>query len=177
MMDHSLALNSFEPIYDSSSEKELIKMWSDITGKNIESLNKNLMKAMVENEEQIKDVKDVMYLKQMWDSEKASWVPFDLWGAHFIVNQRKESLALRIYRPCDIQPEFGPAIKGWHSLDSSYLNEKLKEDKDSFEKYKSDLFKSFSGYQAFYVMVRQDREEYEREGRINEFSHTRRRNK
>lgn len=108
-----------------------------------------------QHENNLDDIKDVpLYSKQMWDSDKGSWVPFDLWGAHYIVNHRKEYLALRIYRPLSIQPEFDPTVKGWQSLDSSYLNERLKEDKCDQENYKS-----FAGYQNFIEMIRQDREE------------------
>lgn len=157
--------------YDRSSEKELMKIWSDITRKNFNSLNKNLMKDISEKEEvksSPKEIKKVIYQKQMWDSGKNEWVPFDLWGAHFIVNHRKEYVVLRIYRPCNIQPEFGPTIKGWHSLDSSYLNEQLREDKDPSIGTLSENFKSFLGYKGFNAMIKQDRQEYEKENRILE---------
>lgn len=98
------------------------------------------------------DIKDS---KQMWDSEKRTWIPFDLWGAHFIVNERKEHLVLRIYR-------VEPGIEGWNSIDSSYLNNHLKEDKSDTP------FNSFAGFKAFYEMIRQDRQEYQNEGRIME---------
>jgi hypothetical protein len=106
----------------------------------------------------LEDKKEVpLYSKQMWDSEEGSWVPFDLWGANYIVNHRKEYLALRIYRPAIIQPEVGPIIKGWQSLDSSYLNDQLKEDRD--DQLYLQKYKSFAGYQNFIEMIRQDREE------------------
>ncbi len=159
-MGHPKVLNCIE---DRNSDfdqsiygKEIIKMWSDITENNIESinrnLNKNLMKDIAEKEDHLEDIKYIMYSKQMWDSEKSEWVPFNLWGAYLIFNKRKEYVVLRIYAPCDIQPEFGPTIKGWRFLDSSYLNEILEK-----------------GYKDFYVIIKQDREEYERESRINEY--------
>lgn len=167
-MELPAELNVMEPMYYSYSEKELVKMWDDINGKNFESLNKNLMKAIEkeENKSHIEELKEIMYSKQMWDSEKGAWIPFDLWGAHFIINQRKEYVLLRIYRPCDVQPEFGPTIKGWHTLDSSYLNDQLKEGKTPEEKYSP--YKSFSGRQSFYEMIKQDKQEYIDEGRIDE---------
>lgn len=172
MKDQNKDTSNILPMYRSASEIELMKMWDDITGKNIDSLNRGLIKAIdkAENEEiqftaKIQE-EEITYANQMWDSENACWVPFDLWGAHFIINQRKEYLALRIYRPCAVQPEYGPTIKGWHSLDSSYLNEQLKDVKTP----KENGFESFAGYQAFYEMIRQDRKEYEAEGRSNYFS-------
>lgn len=166
--------NSIQKIYDSCSEKELSDMWSDIVGKDIESLNRSLMKAIDENEKQkveslkIGDDHIPLHSKEMWDSEKGSWVPFDLWGASFIVNHRKEYLCARIYLPCVIQPEYGRKLMGWYSLNTSYLNERLKEFHLSEEKRKNDLNKSFSGYQDFYEIFRQDRQEYKYEGRGNE---------
>lgn len=155
-------------MYDNSSEKELIKMWEDIKGNNTKSLNCSLMKKIADNEQEtIQEAEgEILYAKQMWDSELGQWVPFDLWGAHFIVNERKEHVQLRIYRPVDIQPEDGPVLKGWQSIDSSYLNEQLKEKKSDYEKFnQSNLF---SGRQAFYEMVKQDRQEYKYEGRYQE---------
>jgi hypothetical protein len=155
------------PIYDSSSEKELIKMWEDIKGNNTESLSRSLMKEIAIHEEPVQEEEgDILYAKQMWDSELGKWVPFDLWGAHFIVNERKENVQLRIYRPVDIQPEYGPVLKGWQSIDSSYLNEQLREKESDYEKFNQ--FNSFSGRQAFYEMMRQDRQEYKNEGRYQE---------
>lgn len=161
MMAHSTVKKHF----DNNSEfdqsiygKELIKMWSDISENNVESINSNLnrrlMKAISEKEDQFKigesDV--VMYSKQMWDSEKSVWVPFDIWGANFIVNHRKEYLVLRIFRPCNIQPEYGNSINGWFSLDSSYLNKTLEE------------------YPDWNEIIRHDRQEAEYEG---DYEHTR----
>jgi len=93
-----------------------------------------------------------LFSKQMWDSEKCDWVPYSLWGANFIINERKEHLCLRIYMPINIQPSYGPTIKGWHTLDSSFLNDYLKKDKDYCEK--GTPFKSFAGYQGFHEMMR-----------------------
>ena len=162
---------SHDVIYDQNSEKELIKMWADIKGNNMSELNRNLLKAIAKNtdeksEEEPKE--DVIYSKQMWDSEKGTWVPFDLWGAHFIVNNRNEQVQLRIYRPLDIQPEYGPILKGWQSIDSSYLNEQLREKTNPYQSYNQ--IKSFSGRQAFYEMIKQDQQEYRDEGRIQELS-------
>ncbi|MEK6884599.1 MAG: hypothetical protein AABY22_33510, partial [Nanoarchaeota archaeon] len=75
---------------------------------------------------------------------------------------------LRIKMPLAIQPEYGPVLVGWQSIDSSYLNDHLKEEKNPFEN--NEQFKSFSGMQAFYEMVRQDRQEYKDEGRHSEIS-------
>jgi hypothetical protein len=157
-------------MYDSQSEKELIKMWEDIKGNNTKSLNRSLMKKIANNEQGPlqEEEREILYAKQMWDSELGEWVPFDLWGAHFIVNERKEYVQLRIYRPVDIQPEYGPTLKGWQSIDSSYLNEQLKEKKVGYEKFNQ--FNLFSGRQAFYEMVKQDRQEYKDEGRHQEIN-------
>lgn len=158
-----------EAMYDSSDEKELIKMWEDIKGNNADSLSRNLMKAIATNEEGKESVnEDVLYTRQMWDSDTRAWVPFDLWGAHYIVNERKEDVQLRIYRPVSIQPEFGPTLRGWQSLDSSYLNEQLKENKNPQEKFNQ--HQSFSGRQAFCEIVRQDQDEYASEGRYSEMN-------
>jgi hypothetical protein len=100
------------------------------------------------------DTENMIGQKQMWDSEKGSWVPFNLWGAHFIVNYRKEHLVLRAYRPLDAQTEFGPVIYGWQSINSSFLNDKLKEDKNDSD-YENP-FKSFAGYQEFREIVKLD---------------------
>lgn len=93
-----------------------------------------------------------LFSKQMWDSEKCSWVPYSLWGANFIINERKEYVCLRIYMPINVQPSYGPTIKGWQSLDSSFLNDYLKKDKNDYEKCTP--FKSFAGYQCFHEMIR-----------------------
>lgn len=157
-----------QSIYKESTERELIKMWEDIKGNNTEAMSRSLLKSIAKNDEDKneKPEKDILYAKQMWDSEKGEWIPFDLWGAHFFVNHRKEYVAIRIYRPLAIQPECGPILRGWQSLDSSYLNEKLKETTDPYEQYNQ--FKSFSGQQVFYEMIKQDQQEYKNEGRHNE---------
>lgn len=98
--------------------------------------------------------------KQMWDSEKGEWVPFDLRGAHFIINARKEYLGLRIYR------QFDHSSKGWHSVDSSFMMDKLKENKTDEEK--NSPFISFAGSQNFYEMIKQDIQGYKDEGRYSE---------
>jgi len=90
---------------------------------------------------------------KMWDSEKGEWVPFDLWGAHFIVNYRKDHLVLRAYRPLGVQTQFGHLIYGWQSIDSSFLNDQLKE--GSIDT----AFKSFAGYQEFREIVKQDQKD------------------
>lgn len=104
---------------------------------------------------------DITHKKEMWDSEKGAWVPFDLWGANFIINQRKEYLALRIHRI-----DYENDLSGWQSVDSSYLYDKLKEDKTDAEKHSQ--FISFAGYQDFKEMIAQDRYEYISEGRNSE---------
>ena len=155
-------------MYDSSSEKELIKMWEDIKRNNTESLNRSLLKEIANQTEDpiVDEENDILYAKQMWDSEIGEWVPFDLWGAHFIVNDRKEDVVLRIYRPVAIQPEYGPALRGWQSIDSSYINEQLREKKSPYEQFNQ--FNSISGFQAFSEMVKQDNQEYRQEGRYQE---------
>lgn len=167
MENNSINPNTSKSLYDRSSEKELIRTWEDIKENNFESLNKSLLKTISEKEEPGAQPQYELYSKQMWDSKKGSWVPFSLWGAHFIVNERKEYLQLRIYRPCKFQSEFGPTIIGFQTLDSSYLNEKLKEHDIPDDKYK--CFQSFAGYQAFYEIVKQDKREYAREGRMTEW--------
>lgn len=164
--------NQINVVYESSPERDLIKMWEDIKGNNIEGINRNLMKAIAKNEEetecQVISEEDPLYTKRMWDSERGGWVPFSLWGAYSIVNDRKEIVVVQMWRPADIQPEYGPTLKGWHSLDSSYLNEKLKETADSNDKF--DKIKSFSGVQSFKEIVRQDQQELYDEGRYNEMN-------
>jgi len=157
-------------------EKESEEIWKNIVNKKIKSLNKSLMKVIAhrhpvadkhrEESERVKNLKIgddsiPLYSKQMWDSQTASWVPFSFWGAHFIVNDRKEHVAVRIYAPCDFQPEFGPTVKGWRSLDTSYLNERLKENTCSDEDCPPPSpFNSFAGYKDFKEIIRQDRNEY-----------------
>jgi hypothetical protein len=97
-----------------------------------------------------------LYSKQMWDSEVGRWVEFSLWGAHYIVNSRKEHVVLRIYRPLAIQPEFGPTLKAWQSLDSTYLNEQLKEKENPYESYEKNC-RELEGNQAWKEIIRQDR--------------------
>lgn len=164
--------NQINVVYESSPERDLIKMWEDIKGNNIEGINRNLMKAIAKNEEetecQVISEEDPLYTKRMWDSERGGWVPFSLWGAYSIVNDRKETVVVQMWRPADIQPEYGHTLKGWHSLDSSYLNEKLKETADSNDKF--DKIKSFSGVQSFKEIVRQDQQELYDEGRYNEMN-------
>jgi hypothetical protein len=145
-----------ECTYESSSEKELIKMWEDIKDRKIENLYPNLLKDIDKNTEfKIGEDKIPLYTREMWDSEEGKWVPFDLRGAHYIVNTRKEYVVLRMFRPVNIQPQYGDVLSGFQSLDSSYLNEQLKEKNMPAED--NSPFKSFSGMQNFYEMVRQDR--------------------
>lgn len=157
-------------MYESSSERDLEKMWQEIKGGNIEVINRNLMKAIAKNEEEATCVviggEDPIYTKRMWDSELGGWVPFSLWGAYFIVNERKETVIVQVWRPLDIQPEYGPTLRGWQSIDTSYLNEKLKEKEDSHDKFE----KMKSGIQAFKEIVKQDQQEYYDEGRYNEMN-------
>jgi len=159
-------------MYESFAERDLAKMWQEIKGGNIEGINRNLMKAIAKNEEetelQVISGEEPLYKKRMWDSEIGGWVPFSLWGAYSIVNDRKETVVVQMWRPLDIQPEYGPTLKGWHSIDSSYLNEKLKEKEDSNDKFEK--MKSFSGVQAFQEIVRQDQQELYNEGRYNEMN-------
>jgi hypothetical protein len=103
--------------------------------------------------------------KQMWDSETRSWVPFDIRGAHFIVNIRKEYLALRVFHP-PVLTEYGHSLEGWQTIDSSYMQDQLKEDKNDCEK--DTPYQSYSGYQAWREMIQQDRQEYINENRIAE---------
>jgi hypothetical protein len=117
------------------------------------------------------EFKDVTPEKQMWDSKKGEWVPFDIWGAHFIVNDRNEYLCLRVFKEYNADPKLGPTTKGWQSIDSSYLTEQLKENRTDEEK--NTPFKSFAGYQAFYEIVKQDMNEYAGEGRISEYNNRR----
>ena len=162
--------NQMNVMYESSPERELIKMWEDIKGNNIEGINRNLMKSIAKNEEETECLvisgEDPLYTKRMWDSEIGGWVPFSLWGAYSIVNDRKETVVVQMWRPTNIQPEYGPTLKGWHSIDSSYLNEKLKETADSNNKFE----KMMSGIQAFKAIVKQDQQELYDEGRYSEMN-------
>ena len=55
--------------YDTNSERELIKMWEDLKGGNLQSVNRSLMKTIAQAEEvETVDVTP-LYSKQMWDSE------------------------------------------------------------------------------------------------------------
>lgn len=149
-------------IYESFPERELIKMWEDIEERNLDRLNRSLMKAIGKNEqEEAAKVgqEEPLYRKRMWDTEKGEWVPFSLWGAHFIVNERKEPLVLQIWRPVDIQPEYGPTLKGWCSIDSSYLTEALKE---------KEIPSKYIGNQSFREIIKQDYDELKGEGRYDE---------
>lgn len=157
-------------MYESSPERDLIKMWEDIKRNNIEGINRNLMKAIAKNEEetecQVICGEDPLYTKRMWDSERGGWVPFSLWGAYSIVNDRKETVIVQIWRPTSIQPKYGPILKGWQSIDTSYLNEKLKKKEDSNDKFST----MASGIQAFKEVVKQDQQELYNEGRYNEMN-------
>lgn len=144
------------PMYYSASDKELIKMWEDINGNNIESLCRSLLKKIASHaEDPALDEEDILDEKQM-RGVIGKWEPFSLWGAHFIVNVKKEYVQVRIKRPLAIQPEYGPVLTGWQSIDSSSLNEQLNQ------------FKSFSDFQAFAEMIKQDHQEYKDEGRYQE---------
>lgn len=112
------------PLYESHSEGELKKMWENIKGNNVRNLNMSLLKAIQKNEEV------PLYSKQMFDSEKSKWVPLDLWGAHHIINHRKENLRVRMYMalPGQVhQDEEKNLLKGWVTYDSSYLQASLKD--------------------------------------------------
>lgn len=159
-MNLAKAINYYDPKYNRKSEDKPIKDKKSRASN--DSLMRAIERAKSRGSDEVSNVKiddgDIaINSKEMWDSEKGSWVPFDLWGAHFIVNERREYLAVRIYRPSDIQPENGPIVKGWHSMDTSYMNEQLKEDRSCLEKYTEHLHKSFVGYKEFREMVRQDR--------------------
>lgn len=154
--------NQTNVMYESFPERELMKMWENIEGRNLDGLNNSLMKTIgkIEQEEAVKvGQEEPLYRKRMWDTEKGEWVPFSLWGAHFIVNERKEHLVLQIWRPTDIQPKYGPTLKGWHSLDSSYLTEALKE---------KEIPSKYIGSQAFREMIKQDHDELKGEGRYDD---------
>lgn len=154
-------------IYDNSDEKELIKMWEDIKGTNIDSLNCSLMKAIAENVVVGEPVNEILaYSMRIWDSERGDWVPFDLWTAHYIINELKEYLALQIFCPASVQPQLDPTLWGWHSLDSSYLNEKLKEKENPLKKFNQ--LKSLSERKTFCKLIKQYHDEYRSEGRYYE---------
>ncbi len=158
--------------YDSSCERDLIKMWEDIKGSDTTSLNRSLMKVIAKNEENEEEQKIVvgeeneLFAIQMWDSEMGEWVPFSMWGANYIVNVRKEYVAIRMFQNAPVQPEYGKVLKGWLSVDSSFLNEQLRE-KESAEA-ENPFNMAHKSKRSFYEMVAQDAQEYRKEGRYDE---------
>jgi hypothetical protein len=163
-----------EVSYDSSCERDLVKMWEDIKGSNTASLNRSLMKDIAkknekeEEQEIIEGQGNFLYAKEMWDSEKGDWVPFDMWGANYIINVRKEDVQLRMWQPLTIQPEYGPVLKSWQTIDSSYLNEQLREKSSTSNNVENPYTMSHKGQRSFYEMIKQDHREYEYEGRYQE---------
>jgi hypothetical protein len=151
-------------VYENYSDKELIKIWEeDVKGCQSQSANRMLMKAIADNEEKSDDGNSIpLHSKRMWDSETSAWVPFEIWGAHHIVNDRKEYVQLQHWSPVDIQPEFGETLKGWKSLDSSYLNEMLKEKPSWIDQFNQNS--SFSCLKGFYEVIKQDQQEKRNEG-------------
>ncbi len=177
--------------YESLPESELIKMWDDIQERNLDGLNRSLMKsigknenerdlcglnrslmkAIGKNEEEARKVgqDDIpLYSKRIWNTEmivngvRGGWDNFSLRLAHLVVNERKEPLVMQIFRPTDIQPEYGPIIKGWLSFNSSFvddLTEMLKNKKFVEENF---------GDKTYYEMVKQDHQELRNEGRYDE---------
>jgi|SRR5882672_129436 len=113
--------------YDSLPERELESLWENISGKDIRNLNRNLIKAIAKNEDKVQTKEIPLQAKQMFDSEKAEFVPFDIWGAHYIVNVKKETLVMRIYLPLPYQNEGGEVLKAWTRYDCAHLQESLDE--------------------------------------------------
>ncbi len=113
--------------YESYEERELEKMWEDIKGRHLDNLNRSLLKTIAKNEYDVKTENISLHSKQMYDSKKGEWVPFDLWGAKDIINRDNETLRMRIYMPLLNQNEYGKTLMGWQSYNCSYLQESLKE--------------------------------------------------
>jgi hypothetical protein len=144
-------------LYKSHSERELEKMWADRQLKDKKNSNRSLLKAIsnLEYNEKINEIP--LYSKQMYDSAKSKWVPFDIRGAHYIINNRDENLNMRISLP--VPNEYGEIIMGWKSLDSSYLQESLKE---------KNTTSVANEWRDWIKMVEQDKQEYRNEERYNE---------
>lgn len=123
---------SFESkkIYRSYPERELERMWQDISTKNYKNLSNKLLKAISKDKDKVKTVDIPLYSKRMFDSEKVQYVPFNIWGAHYIVNVRKENLLMQIFLPLPYQVESDDPLKGWSKYNCEHLQKSLME-KDS----------------------------------------------
>lgn len=169
--------NAMSVMYESSSEKELIKMWEDIKGGNVSGVNRSLMKAIAKNEEEKRgDFCDIhqeepLYKKRMWDSSKSDWVPFSIWDAYTMLKNGSD-LIVQIWRPLDIQPEYGPLLKRWHDIDTyylkDYLNRIIEKEKEGNEFDTERFGKIGAGIRAFRKMVQSDQQELKYEGRYDE---------
>jgi hypothetical protein len=125
-MNNVISLHD-KKIYRSYPERELDRMWQDICSKNFSNLNKNLLKAISKNQDTVKSEDIPLYSKRMYDSEKMKYVPFDIWGAHHIVNIRKENLLMQIFLPLPYQVESDNPLNAWSKYNCEHLQESLTE--------------------------------------------------
>lgn len=157
--------------YESACEKELDQMWEqDVKGTNTKTAHRGLMKAIALNDQVKLDKLDEaeIHTKEMYDTEKMEWIPFDLWGASLFINMRKEEVLLRIREPLPYQSEFGDILYGWKTIDGSYLTPMLKEQESSIDKFNK--LTLVSSRKEFCEIIKQDREEYMAEGRYSELT-------
>jgi hypothetical protein len=152
-------------LYKDTSERELENMWEDIKGNNITNLNRSLLKDIDKNDTQVKTESLPVYRKEMYDSEEGEWVPFDIRGASYIINERNEKLRMRMMMPMPSYNEFGALIYSWKPYDSSYLQSTLKDKTYKVPKlapvHSQDI-------QEWLQMIKQDHQEYRDEGRYDE---------
>ena len=148
-------------MYQSLPERELIKMWQDIEGGNVEGVCDSLMKAIANNETDVKiGAEDPLYMMRMLNTETWQWVPFNMLDAYSIVNDRDECLVVQIWRPTDKQPKYGPTLKGWHRMDTSYLNKALKDKKEKFDA------------KSWREMIQKEKEYWKYEGYPDEYTNS-----
>ena len=120
-------------IYTDLPERELEHMWEEIKGNTNKNSNRNLMKDISIHE--IDSNSDIQtHTKEIWDSKTAQYIPFDIWKAYEIVNEKKEKLVMRSYEPASYQPEYGVTLYGWKKYECPYLENYLTEKEDLMER-------------------------------------------
>lgn len=115
------------PTYESIPERNLEKMWENIKGRDCDKLSRNLLKSIAKNSDTVQTQDIPLPAKEMWDSSTSSYVPFDPWGAAYIINEKKEELLMRIFMALPNQNEEGEVLRGWQKYNCSSLMETLKK--------------------------------------------------
>lgn len=168
-----MTLSQSKIIYDSYPERELENMWQQINEKDTANLSRSLLKAIAKKEEGVKTIEIPLYTKQMFNPETEEWIPFDIWGAHFIINNFNGPFEMRMRMPLPNQNEFGEILSGWKSYDTSYLQESLKDKKLNDKAIDNTPKNSISAQtqtelQYWLDLVRKEREAYKSNGMHSE---------